>query len=64
VFQEFFLIDIILLENRDQCTGGNFGMVGNGDESPCFRMQEMDMAAGLAYWFETKKSEDFNYFKS
>jgi len=39
-------------------------MVGNGDESPCLWMQEMDMAAGLPYRFETKNGEDFYYFKS
>ena len=39
-------------------------MVGNGDESPCLWMQEMDMTAGLPYRFETKNGEDFNYFKS
>ena len=43
---------------------GDLGMVRNGDESPGFRMQEMNMAAGLTYRFETKSPEDFNYFKS
>jgi len=64
MLQEFFLPDISLLENREQCTRGNFWMVWNRDKSPGFRMQEMNMAAGLAYRFETKNSKDLNYFKS
>jgi hypothetical protein len=64
MLQEFFLFDISLFENREQCTCGNLRMVGNRDKPPGFRMQEMNMAAGLAYRFETKSSEDFNYFKS
>jgi len=39
-------------------------MVGDRDESPGFRMQEMNMATGLAYRLKTKNGEDFNYFKS
>ena len=64
VLQELFLFDISLLENREQCTRGDLRMVGNRDKSPGFRMQEMNMAAGMAYRFETKNSEDLNYFKS
>ena len=64
VLQELFLFDICLLENREQCTRGDLRMVWNRDKSPGFRMQEMNMAAGLAYRFETKNDEDFNYFKS
>ena len=54
MLQKIFLVDICLLENREQRTGGNLRMVGNGDESPCFRMQEMDMATGLPYRFKPK----------
>ena len=64
MLQEFVLPDISLLENREQCTCGNLGMVGDRDESPGFRMQEMNMAAGLTYRFEAKTGKDFNYFKS
>ena len=39
-------------------------MVGNRNKPPGFGMQEMDMAAGLPYRFETKNGEDLNYFKS
>jgi hypothetical protein len=39
-------------------------MAGDRNESPGFRMQEMNMAAGLAYGFETKNGKDLNYFKS
>jgi hypothetical protein len=39
-------------------------MVGNGDEPSVLRMQEMDMAAGLPYRFESKSCEDFYYLKS
>ena len=39
-------------------------MVGDRDESPGFRMQEMNMAAGLAYRVENKNGEDFNYSPS
>jgi len=54
MFQKFFLPDICLTENRKQGTGCNLGMIGNGNEPPAFRMQEMNMAAGLAYRFKTK----------
>ncbi len=64
MLQEFFLFDIRLLENREQCTRRNLQMVRNRDESPGFRMQKMNMAAGLAYRFETKNRKDLNYFKS
>jgi hypothetical protein len=60
MLQEFVLPDISLLENQEQCTCGNLGMVGDCDESPGFRMQEMDMAAGLAYRVENENGEDFN----
>jgi hypothetical protein len=48
----------------DQCACGNLGMVRDRHEPPGFRMQEMDMTAGLPYRFETKNGEDFDYFKS
>ena len=64
VLQELFLFNISLLENREQCTRGDLRMVWDRDESPGFRMQEMNMAAGLAYRFETKNSKNLNYFKS
>jgi len=62
--QEFFLPYICLLENREQCACGDLRMVRNRDESPAFWMQEMYVAARLAYRFEPKNGEDFNYFKS
>lgn len=64
MLQEFFFFDIRLLENREQCTRGELWMVWDRDKSPGFRMKEMNMAAGLAYRFETKNCKDLNYFKS
>ena len=64
MLQEFVLSDIRLLEDREQCTCGNLGKVGDRDESPGFLMQEMNMAAGLTYRFVAKTGKDFNYFKS
>ena len=63
-FRNSFLPDISLLEIREQCTCGNLGMVEDRDESPGFRIQEMNMSAGLAYRVETKNGEDFNYSPS
>lgn len=64
MLQKIFLFNICLPENRDQCTCGDLRMVGNRNESPGFRMQEMNMTAGLAYRFETKNRKNLNYFKS
>jgi len=64
MLQEFVLSDIRLLEDREQCTCGNLGKVGDRDESPGFLMQEMNMAAGLAYRVENKNGEDSNYSPS
>jgi hypothetical protein len=40
------------------------GWWGTRHEPPCFRMQEMDMTAGLLYRFKSKISGNLNNFKS
>jgi len=63
-FQKFIFLDICLFENRDQCACGNLRMVRNGHKSSVLVMEKMDMAAGLAYRFESKIREDLNNFTS
>jgi hypothetical protein len=62
--EKFFPVNICLFENRKHCAGGQFRMVGNRHESPGFRMQEMNMTAGLPYRFKSKFCKDLNNFKS
>jgi hypothetical protein len=64
VFQEFFFVDVCLFENGKQGACGNLRMVGNRNKPPAFRVQQMDMAAGLSYRFEPKKGENFYDLKS
>jgi hypothetical protein len=64
VFQEFIPVDVCLFENGKQGACGNLMMVGNRDKPPAFRVQEMDMTAGLPDRFEPKKSENFYDLKS
>lgn len=59
--KKIFLFDICLFENRDQRICGDLHMAGNRNEA---RMQEMNMAPGLVYRFETKTRENLNYFTS
>jgi hypothetical protein len=62
--EKFFLVNICLLENREHCAGGQFRVVGNRHEPPGFRMQEMDMTAGLPNRFKSKISEYLDKLKS
>jgi len=62
--EKFFPVNICLFENCKYCSGGQFRMVGNGHEPPGFRMQEMNMTAGLPDRFKSEICEDLDNFKS
>jgi hypothetical protein len=64
VLQEFFLLNIRLFQNRQECTCCDLGVAGDRDKPTALGMKEMDMTAGLADRPETKNGKDLYYLKS
>jgi hypothetical protein len=64
MLQEFFLVDICLLQDRQERACCDLGVIRNNNEPAAIRVKQIDMAAGLADRLKTKNGKDLYYLKS